>query len=81
MTLEEAQARIVELTEENQRLQNDNETLSQNNNTLSEEIEKVRTINQDYFNRLMQQNASDTDDGDEDDTVPTCEEFASSLNI
>lgn len=81
MTLEEAQARIVELTEENQRLQNDNETLSQNNNSLTEEIEKVRTINQDYFNRLMQQNASDPDGDDGDDEVPTCEEFASTLNI
>lgn len=81
MTLEEAQARIVELTEENTRLTNDNETLSQNNIQLTEEIEKVRTINQNYYNRLMAQNDGDEgDDGDEPET-PTCEEFAQNLNI
>lgn len=80
MTLEEAQARIVELTEENQRLQNDNDTLSQNNSSLNEEIEKVRTINQDYFNRLIQQNNSEEKEEEEEKT-PTCEEFALTLNI
>lgn len=81
MTLEEAQQQIIELTEQNNQLKNDNETLSQNNSSLNEELERVRTINQDYFNRLMQQK-DNLDDGDEEEEdTPSCEDFAKTLNI
>lgn len=82
MTLEEAQERIIELTEQNQTLSAQNETLSQNNETLTAECENLRTLNQKYFNKLIAQETPEDNNGDnEPDEVPTCEEFAKDLNI
>ena len=82
MTLEESQAEIVRLQEENTELKNALDTLSQNNANLSQDLEKVRTLNQQYFNKLTAQYsapAGKTDD--EDEEAPTCEEFAKTLKI
>lgn len=82
MTLEEAQAEIIRLQEENTGLRNERDTLSQNNENLSQELNQVRTLNQQYFNKLTAQYsdpAGEKDKGDEE--APTCEEFAKTLTI
>jgi FtsZ-binding cell division protein ZapB len=82
MTLEEAQAKILELQEQNTKLTNEKETLSQNNADLSTELESVKKLNQQYFNKLSQQFIPTEDKNDKDEPeVPSCEDFAKSLNI
>ena len=82
MTLEEAQAKILELQEQNAQLTNERDTLSQNNADLTSELEGVKKLNQQYFNKLSQQFIPTEDKNDEeDDEVPSCEDFAKTLNI
>lgn len=82
MTLEEAQERILELTEQNQNLTTQNQTLSQNNENLTAEVENLRTINQKYFNKLIaQETPENKPDDEEQDETPSCEEFAKTLDI
>ena len=81
MTLEEAQAEIVRLTEENTRLTNERDTLSQNNKTLGEDLEKVRSLNQQYFNKLTAQYSPQQDEKDDEPEAPSCEDFAKTLKI
>ena len=81
-TLEEALAVILELKEKNAELTNERDTLSQNNAAQAQELESVRKLNQQYFNKLSAQyshGADEKDDGEEE--VPTCEDFAKTLNI
>ena len=80
MTLEEAQARILELTEENQNLTTERDSLSQENETLKTESEELRKLNQKYFNKLIAQDKLE-EEKEEDEPVPTCEEFAAKLDI
>lgn len=80
MTLEEAQARIVELTEENEALTSERDSLSQNNADLTTECEKLRKMNQTYFNKLIAQHDK-PDKPEDEETPPTCEEFAAKLNM
>ena len=80
MTLEQAQERILELTEQNQNLTTERDALSQENNTLKTESEELRKLNQKYFNKLIQQDTKNEPDEKEEHT-PTCEEFAAGLNI
>lgn len=81
-TLEEAQARIVELDEQVAELTNERDTLSQNNTDLAQQLEQVRTLNQKYFNKLCAQNSEPGNKNDnEEKEVPTCEEFAKTLTI
>ena len=51
-TLEEAQAEIIRLNEQVAELTNERDTLSQNNATQAQELESVRKLNQQYFNKL-----------------------------
>lgn len=81
MTLEEAQERIIELTEQNQTLTAQNESLTSNNETLTAENENLRTLNQKYFNKLIAQETPEDDHKDEPEEVPTCEEFAKQLDF
>ena len=82
MTLEEAQAEILRLQEENTQLTNERDTLSQNNTELNGELERVKNLNQQYFNKLSQQYIpADDQDDDQDEEAPTCEDFARTLNI
>lgn len=82
MTLEEAQAEILRLQEENTQLTNERDTLSQNNTELNGELERVKNLNQQYFNKLSQQYIpTDDQDDDQDEEAPTCEDFARTLNI
>lgn len=81
MTLEEAQARILELEEQNATLQTENENYSTQVTKLSGDLEKVREINQQYFLKLSAQyNPNPAPDHDEPD-APTCEDFAATLTI
>lgn len=82
MTLEEAQAEIVRLQEENTEIRNERDTLSQNNAALTADLENVRKLNQTYFNKLTAQYSEPAGKTDtEDDEAPTCEEFAKTLKI
>lgn len=83
MTLEEAQQRILELTEENQNLKTERDTLSSNNETLKKDVDDLRQLNQKYFNKLIAQDDTKTPGkGEEpDEPVKSCEEFAMGINI
>ena len=84
-TLEQAQERIVELTEEVTQLKTERDTLSQNNEQLTSDLENQRTLTQKYFNKLIAQEETDDQNGDGDDEVDgevlSCEEFAKTLNF
>jgi len=80
-TLEQAQAEIIRLQEANTLLTNERDTLSQNNVTLTGELESVRKLNQQYFNKLSQQYFPAEDKNDAEDEVPSCEDFAKTLHI
>lgn len=76
-TIEEARAEIIRLNEELTERTNERDTLSQNNATLTQELEDVRKLNQQYFNKLSQQYSPQEDKTDnEEKEVPSCEEFA-----
>lgn len=81
MTLEEAQAQIVDLQEQLTEARNERDTLSQNNDTLRTENENLRGLNQKYFNKLSAHYSDPADKKDNDEKVPTCEEFAKTLKI
>lgn len=82
MTLEEAQAEIIRLNEQVTELTNERDTLSQNNVTLTGELESLRKLNQQYFNKLSAQYSQEPDKTDNDEEeVQSCEDFAKSLNI
>lgn len=81
-TIEEAKAKILELQEQNTKLTNERDTLSQNNETLTGELESVKKLNQQYFNKLSQQFLpTEGKKDDEEQEAPSCEEFAKTLNI
>ena len=82
MTLEEAQAEILQLKEKVTELTNERDTLSQDKNTLTQELDDQRKLNQQYFNKLNAQYSHDADKNDnEEEEVPTCEDFAKTLTI
>lgn len=82
MTLEEAQAEILQLKEKVTELTNERDTLSQDKNTLTQELDDQRKLNQQYFNKLNAQYSHDADkNDDEEEEVPTCEDFAKTLTI
>ena len=81
MTLEEAQAEIIRLNEQVTELTNERDTLSQNNTTLTGELESVRKLNQQYFNKLSQQYVPNDGKPAEEPETPSCEDFAKTLNI
>ena len=82
MTLEEAQERILELTEENQNLKQEKETLSGENENLKKDVNDLRTINQKYFNKLIAQDDTTKKEKEgEGEDVKSCEEFAKELDI
>lgn len=81
-TIEEARAEILRLQEANTELTNERDTLSQNNNQLATELESVRKLNQQYFNKLSAQYSHQEDKNNNDEEeVQSCEDFAKTLNI
>ena len=80
-TLEDARAEILRLNEELTTAQTERDNYSAKVNELSGDLEKVRTLNQQYFLKLSAQyNPPKDEDTDEPDT-PTCEDFAKTLTI
>lgn len=80
-TLEAAQAEVVRLQEEVTRLENERDTLSQNNETLSADLDRVRTLNQTYFNKLQAQYSPAAEKEQDDDEPLSCEEYAKTIII
>lgn len=83
MTLEEAQARILELEEENATLRTEGQNYSNRISELERDNQTVRELNQKYFLKLSAQYKPPTpaeDENDEDET-PSCEDFARTLSM
>lgn len=79
-TLEEARAEIVRLNEELATRTTERDHYSTQLTEINKELEKVRTINQEYYLKICaQREEPDEDEPDED--VPSCEDFARSLTI
>ena len=82
VTLEEAQAEILRLNEELATKKTENENLAKQNDDLTKENTKVRELNQQYFLKLSAQyQPPKANDNDDEDDVPSCEDFAKTLNI
>lgn len=81
MTLEEAQAEILRLQEENATLKTEKENYSNRVAELQGENEKVRELNQQYFLKLSAQYKPTPEPEDDEDDVQSCEEFAKTLTI
>lgn len=83
MTLEEAQEQILTLNEQLLSITGERDTLLEDNKNLSNEVENLRTLNQKYFNKLIAQEGDTKNDVDkkEGEEVPTCEEFAKTINL
>jgi chromosome segregation ATPase len=83
MTLEQAQERIIELEGQLAELTTERDSLSQNNESLTRDLENARTVNSRLLARVAQQSTPEDEDGDDPDEpeVPTCEEFAATINI
>ena len=79
MTLEEAQAEIIRLQEENAELTTERDTLSQNNETLTGELASVKKLNQQYFNKLSQQFIPTEGKTNNETEAPSCVDFARSI--
>ena len=80
MTLEEAQAKILELQEELNTVKGEKETLTQTNNTLTEDLKKAREVNQKMLEKVID-HKEDKDDKDKEEPQKTLEEYAEGLNI
>ena len=81
-TLEEAKAEIIRLNEALEERTTERDALSQKFDTASQELETVRKLNQQYFNKLSAQYSPEPDENNsDDDEVQSCEEFAKTLNI
>lgn len=82
-TLEEAQAEIVRLGEELVKVTTERDNYSAKVTETNTELENVRKLNQQYFNKLSSQifKDEDKDDKKDEDDAPTCEDFAKTLTI
>lgn len=81
-TLEEARAEIIRLRDELSTANTERDNYSNKVNELTETLEKVRELNQQYFLRLSGDPLNNPKQREDDDPdVPTCEEFAATLNI
>ena len=81
MTLEEAQARILELEEELNTVKGEKETLTQTNNTLTEDLKKAREVNQKMLEKVIDHKDDKDDKDDKDEPQKTLEEYAGGLTI
>ena len=80
MTLEEAQDRILELEGQLETVTTERDKLSSDNTELAKNLENARTLNQKLFDRVAVAKSEGASTEDEDD-VPTCEEFAKTIHI
>ena len=77
-TIEEAQARILELEQELESVTNERDTLSENNNALNERVTQLSDRCQNFFNQIIQQRENPGRD-EEEEEGPTLEEFTNSI--
>lgn len=81
-TLEEAQAEILRLRDQLTQAQTERDTLSQNNDQLQRDLDRSRTLNNEYFNRISAQSSGHEDENNNDDEeVQSCEDFARTLEF
>lgn len=80
-TIEEAKAEIVRLNEELTTAKNERDSYSTKLSDTEQELESVRKLNQQYFNKLSAQFNPATDPEEPEDDAPTCEDFAKTLTI
>lgn len=80
-TLEDAQAEIIRLNEVLTETKNERDTLSQNNETLTADNDRLRKLNQNYFNKLSAQYSPQENKNNNEEEVPSCVEFAKTINI
>lgn len=82
MTLEEAQARILELEEENATLKTERESYTNRVTELEKDNQKVRELNQQYFLKLSAQyKPTPAEDDEQEEETPSCEDFARTLSM
>ena len=81
MTLEQAQERILELESQLETVTTERDTLSQNNSELSTNLENARALNQKLFERVEAQHTDGSAHDGEEDDVPSCEDFAQTINL
>lgn len=80
--LEQLRDTNIELQEQVTALTTERDTLSQDNENLKAEAERLRTINQKYYNKLIaQEEQQDKSDDDDEPEIPSCEDFAKTLKI
>lgn len=79
-TIEEARAEILRLQEELNTLTNERDSARETLTETEKRLQEVRDLNHKYFLKLSTPADPDRDDGD-DETPPTCEEFALTLKI
>ena len=80
-TIEEAQAEIIRLNEQLTEVTNERDSLSQDNTTLTNDNNRLRTLNQQYFNKLSAQYFPADDKKKKEEEVASCEEVANNINI
>lgn len=81
-TLEEAQAEILRLNEKLTETETERDTLSSDNKKLTEDLSRVRTLNQTYFEKLSSQYAKpENENNNDEEEVLSCEAFALTINI
>lgn len=81
-TIEEARAEIVRLNEELTTAKTERDNYSAKVTETETELENVRKLNQQYFNKLSTQFVGNDDkDEDKDDEPLSCEDFAKTLTI
>ena len=80
-TLEEAQAEIIRLNEELTRVTNERDAHKRTSADLTTDNDRLRKLNQDYFNKLSAQYSPTPKDPEPETAPPTCEEFAKNLII
>lgn len=80
-TLEEAQAEIVRLNEALTQATTERDALSVQAMNLTGDLERVRNLNQQYFLKLSQQFAGPQQEEEKDETPPSCEDFAKTLEL
>ena len=80
-TLEQAQARILELDDQIKDLTTERDSLSQDNEAKDQTIAELKTLNQKYFNRLQAEGDGEHGKKKEEiePEIPSCEDFATNL--
>ena len=80
--LEDAQAEILRLNERLTEVETERDSLSQNNTQLAADLARVRTKNQEYFEKLSSYySPTPGKTKEQEEEVVSCEEFAKTLTI